>query len=144
METPNSAAIGSAQAGKNVGLEVIKANLANQKENHSRFIVVARKPLQVSTQIPTKTSLIMSTKQQAGSLADALMIFKQHNINLVKLESRPTHGNPWEEVFYVDLEANLIDNQVKHALEELKQHTQYVRVLGCYKSESLQAVSVES
>ena len=127
-----------------IRLEVIKANLANQKENHSRFIVVARKPLQVSTQIPTKTSLIMSTKQQAGSLADALMIFKQHNINLVKLESRPTPGNPWEEVFYVDLEANLIDNQVKHALEELKQHTQYVRVLGCYQSESLQAVSVES
>jgi len=71
-------------------------------------------------------------------------LLKQHNINLVKLESRPTPGNPWEEVFYVDLEANLIDNQVKHALEELKQHTQYVRVLGCYQSESLQAVSVDS
>ncbi|KPH61792.1 chorismate mutase [Pseudoalteromonas porphyrae] len=144
LDTPNSAAIGSAQAGKNVGLEVIKSGLANQRENHSRFIVVARKPLQVSKQIPTKTSLIMATKQQAGSLADALMIFKHHNINLVKLESRPVPGNPWEEVFYVDLEANLVDNQVKQAFEELKKHTQYVRILGCYQSESLQAVSVES
>jgi len=144
LDTPNSAAIGSAQAGKHVGLEVIKSGLANQRENHSRFIVVARKPLQVSKQIPTKTSLIMATKQQAGSLADALMIFKQHNINLVKLESRPVPGNPWEEVFYVDLEANLVDSHVKQALEQLKEHTQYVRVLGCYQSESLQAVSVES
>ena len=144
LDTPNSAAIGSAQAGKNVGLEVIKSGLANQRENHSRFNVVARKPLQVSKQIPTKTSLIMATKQQAGSLADALMIFKHHNINLVKLESRPVPGNPWEEVFYVDLEANLVDSQVKQALEELKKHTQYVRILGCYQSESLQAVSVES
>ena len=144
LNTPNSAAIGSAQAGKNVGLEVIKSNLANQSENHSRFIVVARKPLQVSKQIPTKTSLIMATKQQAGSLADALMVFKQHQINLVKLESRPVPGNPWEEVFYVDLEANLADSQVQHALEELKEHTQYVRVLGCYQSESLQAVSVNT
>lgn len=142
VETVNSAAIGSAQAGKNVGLEVIKSGLANQSENHSRFIVVARKPLQVSKQIPTKTSLIMATKQQAGSLADALMIFKHHQINLVKLESRPVPGNPWEEVFYVDLEANLDDLHVKQALEELKEHTQYTRVLGCYQSESLQAVSV--
>ncbi len=142
VETTNSAAIGSAQAGKNVGLEVVKSGLANQSENHSRFIVVARNPLQVSKQIPTKTSLIMATKQQAGSLADALMIFKQHQINLVKLESRPVPGNPWEEVFYVDLEANLDDLHVKQALEELKEHTQYTRVLGCYQSESLQAVSV--
>ncbi|MAH28763.1 MAG: chorismate mutase [Pseudoalteromonadaceae bacterium] len=142
VETANSAAIGSAQAGKNVGLEVIKSGLANQSENHSRFIVVARKPLQVSKQIPTKTSLIMATKQQAGSLADALMIFKHHQINLVKLESRPVPGNPWEEVFYVDLEANLDDLHVKQALEELKEHTQYTRVLGCYQSESLQAVSM--
>ena len=142
VETTNSAAIGSAQAGKNVGLEVVKSGLANQSENHSRFIVVARNPLQVSKQIPTKTSLIMATKQQAGSLADALMIFKQHQINLVKLESRPVPGNPWEEVFYVDLEANLDDSHVKQALEELKEHTQYTRVLGCYQSESLLAVSV--
>jgi len=142
VETTNSAAIGSAQAGKNVGLEVVKSGLANQSENHSRFIVVARNPLQVSKQIPTKTSLIMATKQQAGSLADALMIFKQHQINLVKLESRPVPGNPWEEVFYVDLEANLDDLHVKQALEELREHTQYTRVLGCYQSESLQAVSV--
>jgi chorismate mutase/prephenate dehydratase len=142
LETPNGAAIGSAQAGKNVGLEVVKAGLANQAENHSRFIVVARKALQVSTQIPTKTSLIMATKQQVGSLADALMVFKAHNINMVKLESRPVPGNPWEEVFYVDLLANTAEKHVQSALEELKDHTQYVRILGCYQSESMQAVEV--
>ena len=142
LETPNGAAIGSAQAGKNVGLEVIKSGLANQTENHSRFIVVARKALQVSTQIPTKTSLIMATKQQVGSLADALMVFKAHNINMVKLESRPVPGNPWEEVFYVDLLANTAEKHVQSALDELKDHTQYVRILGCYQSESMQAVEV--
>jgi chorismate mutase/prephenate dehydratase len=142
LNTPNSAAIGSAQAGKDVGLEVIKTGLANQAENHSRFIVVARKALQVSTQIPTKTSLIMATKQQVGSLADALMVFKQHNINMVKLESRPVPGNPWEEVFYVDLVANTAESHVQKALEELKDHTQYIRILGCYQSESMQAVEV--
>ncbi|CAM4158917.1 chorismate mutase [Pseudoalteromonas byunsanensis] len=142
LNTPNSAAIGSAQAGRDVGLEVIKTGLANQAENHSRFIVVARKALQVSTQIPTKTSLIMATKQQVGSLADALMVFKQHNINMVKLESRPVPGNPWEEVFYVDLVANIASPDVQRAMDELKDHTQYVRILGCYQSESMKAVEV--
>ncbi len=140
LATQGSAAIGSAQAGKNIGLEVLRSGLANQKENHSRFIVVARKAMQVSNQIPTKTSLIMATKQTAGALADALMIFKQHAINLVKLESRPVPGNPWEEVFYIDLEANLAASHVKKALEELKDVTEYVRILGCYPSESMKAV----
>ena len=82
----------------------------------------------------------MATAQIAGALADALMIFKQQQINLVKLESRPVPGNPWEEVFYVDLEANLAQNNVKRALEELKEVTEYVRILGCYPSESMKAV----
>ncbi|AOT09222.1 chorismate mutase [Pseudoalteromonas luteoviolacea] len=139
-ECDQSAAIGSAQSGRAQGLEVIKSELANQAENHSRFIVVARKPLQVSTQIPTKTSLIMATKQHVGSLADALMVFKENSINMTKLESRPVPGNPWEEVFYVDLQANIADPVVQRALEALKEHTQTVRILGCYQSESLKAV----
>jgi chorismate mutase/prephenate dehydratase len=142
LETPNSAAIASSQAGKNIGLEVIKTGLANQTENHSRFIVVARESLQVSKQIPTKISLIMATKQQVGSLADALMVFKCHNINMVKLESRPVPGNPWEEVFYIDLLGNIAEKHVQEAMKQLKEHTQFVRVLGCYQSESLQAVEV--
>ena len=83
----------------------------------------------------------MSTSQQVGALADALMIFKQREINLVKLESRPVPGNPWEEVFYVDLEANIDDPNVNQALEELKPFTEFIRVLGCYQSESLKAVT---
>lgn len=144
LKTKNSAAIASAQAGKNAGLEVVKSAVANQPDNHSRFIVVARKAMQVSKQIPTKTTLIMATAQSAGALADALMIFKQQQINLVKLESRPVPGNPWEEVFYVDLEANLAQNNVKRALESLKEVTEYIRILGCYPSESMKAVKVNT
>ncbi|WP_105213035.1 MULTISPECIES: chorismate mutase [unclassified Pseudoalteromonas] len=142
LNCDNSAAIGSAEAGKHLGLEVLKTGIANQSENHSRFIVVARKAMQVSTQIPTKTTLIMATEQHVGSLADALMVFKEHGINMVKLESRPVPGNPWEEVFYVDLIANLAEPKVQRALEALKDHTQFVRILGCYQSDSLQAVEV--
>ncbi len=140
--TPNSAAIASQQAAHTAGLEVLQDSIANQTENHSRFIVVARQAMKTTEQIPTKTTLIMATKQKAGSLADALMIFKQHEINLVKLESRPVPGNPWEEVFYVDLEANLTEKKTKLALESLAEVTEYIRILGCYQSETLHAVTV--
>ncbi|AIY65037.1 chorismate mutase [Pseudoalteromonas piratica] len=138
----SGAAIASEDAARKAGLAVLEADLANQSHNHSRFIVVARKAVKVSKQIPTKTTLIMATKQSAGALADALMIFKQHNINLVKLESRPVPGNPWEEVFYVDLEANIDMPEVRNALDALKEVTAYIRILGCYQSETLSAVNV--
>ena len=141
LEDNQSAAIASADAARKAGLVVLEQNLANQSQNHSRFIVVARKAIAVSKQIPTKTTLIMATKQSVGALADALMIFKQHEINLIKLESRPVPGNPWEEVFYVDLVANLDDAHVKAALNELTKVTEYIRILGCYQSETLQAVN---
>lgn len=142
LKDANSAAIASQSAAKKAGLVVLEENLANQSNNHSRFIVVARKAVQVSKQIPTKTTLIMATKQSPGALADALMILKQHAINLVKLESRPVPGNPWEEVFYVDLEANIQAPNTRAALEALKDVTEYIRILGCYQSETLQAVNV--
>ncbi len=77
----------------------------------------------------------------AGALADALLIFKEHQINLVKLESRPVPGNPWEEVFYIDLEANIESRNVTAAFEALKEVTEFVRILGCYQSETLKSVS---
>ncbi|MGO1192035.1 chorismate mutase, partial [Vibrio casei] len=91
------AAIGNASSGKLYGLQIIKENISNQTENHTRFIVVARKPVEVSTQIPAKTTLIMSTSQEAGSLVQTLLVLQHYGINMTKLESRPIMGNPWEE-----------------------------------------------
>ncbi|HFF4040204.1 TPA: chorismate mutase, partial [Vibrio cholerae O1] len=67
------AAIGNSASGKLYGLQPIQGNIANQTENHTRFIVVARKPVDVSPQIPAKTTLIMSTSQEAGSLVSTLL-----------------------------------------------------------------------
>lgn len=48
----------------------------------------------------------MSTAQKVGALVDALLVFKKYNINMTKLESRPIYGKPWEEMFYLEIEAN--------------------------------------
>jgi chorismate mutase/prephenate dehydratase len=137
------AAIGNASSGKLYGLQAIQGNIANQTENHTRFIVVARKPVEVSTQIPAKTTLIMSTSQQAGSLVETLLVLQRYGINMTKLESRPIMGNPWEEMFYVDLESHLDSQEMQQALQELTKITKHLKVLGCYPSENVKPTQVK-
>ncbi len=136
------AAIGNASSGKLYGLQNIQGNISNQTENHTRFIVVARKPVEVSAQIPAKTTLIMSTSQQAGSLVSTLLVLQRLGINMTKLESRPIMGNPWEEMFYVDLEAHLDSENMQQALNELTKLTKHLKVLGCYPSENVKPTQV--
>jgi chorismate mutase/prephenate dehydratase len=142
LASPDAAAIGSAAGGELYGLDVVATNMANQKENYSRFIVVARKPIDVAPQIPAKTTLIMSTSQQAGSLVEALLVLRSHHINMTKLESRPVQGNPWEEMFYLDVSANLQSADMQAALMELTRITRHIKVLGCYPSEDVKPTDV--
>ncbi|GAL12962.1 chorismate mutase I / prephenate dehydratase [Vibrio astriarenae] len=143
LNRPDIAAIGNASSGKLYGLQPLQGNIANQTENHTRFIVVARKPVEVSTQIPAKTTLIMSTSQQAGSLVQSLLVLQRYGINMTKLESRPIMGNPWEEMFYVDLEAHLDSKEMQQALVELTKITKHLKVLGCYPTENVKPTQVK-
>ncbi|QJR79836.1 prephenate dehydratase [Alteromonas pelagimontana] len=142
MNRDDVAAIGSEAGGNLYGLMAIKSNLANQKENHSRFFVVARDPVNVPLQVPAKTTLIMSTVQKPGALVEALMVLKDNNINMTKLESRPITGNPWEEMFYLDVEGNVQDGPMETVLARLRKMTRYLKVLGCYPSEEVSPTKV--
>lgn len=137
INQPNVAAMGNQAGGELYGLRVLTHNFADQKENITRFIVLARKPIDVSSQVPAKTTILMKTGQQSGALVDALLVLRKHNIAMTKLESRPIHGNPWEEMFYVDLQGNLSSLAMQTALKELASITLFLKVLGCYPSASL-------
>lgn len=139
---PNIAAIGSETGGALYGLHAIKSNLANQKENHSRFIVVSRKAVSVPLQVPAKTTLVMSTVQKPGALVESLLVLKDNNVNMTKLESRPITGNPWEEMFYLEVDGNIEDGPMQNALEQLAAITRYFKVLGCYPSEEISPTRV--
>ncbi|MDG3087187.1 prephenate dehydratase [Vibrio hannami] len=143
LDSKEVAAIGNASSGKLYGLQPIQSNIANQTENHTRFIVVARKPVEVSTQIPAKTTLIMSTSQEAGSLVQTLLILQKYGINMTKLENRPIIGNPWEEMFYVDLEAHLDSEEMQKSIAELTKITTHLKVLGCYPIENVTPTEVK-
>ncbi|EQA4286805.1 bifunctional chorismate mutase/prephenate dehydratase [Cronobacter dublinensis] len=135
--SPYVAALGSEAGGALYGLQVLERNLANQTQNITRFIVLARKAINVSDQVPAKTTLLMATGQQAGALVEALLVLRNHNLMMTKLESRPINGNPWEEMFYLDIQANLQDAPMQLALKELTEITRSMKVLGCYPSENV-------
>lgn len=137
------AAIASEEAAKLFRLKILKTDIANQSENFTRFLIASRKPNEVDSRIPCKTSIVMATSHTSGSLAEALNVFRKFNVNLTKLESRPIIGNPWEEMFYLDFEGNITSELVQKVLDELGQHTRFMKVLGSYPSQELERTKLE-
>lgn len=136
------AAIASEEAARLNGLVVLERDIASQKDNFTRFLIAARNPRRVDPRIPCKTSLVMATEQRPGALLDALTVFSNHGLNLTKLESRPILGNPWEEMFYVDVQANIADQKTSAALDDLARTTRFLKILGSYPSEDLLPVEL--
>jgi chorismate mutase/prephenate dehydratase len=144
LQDETVAVIGSEEGGQLYRLHALEVSIANQKENHSRFILVARKPVNVAEQIPAKTAIILSIGQKAGTLVDCLIVLKNKGINMCKLESRPIQGRPWEEMFYIDIEANLKSMALQEAITEITELTNFIKVLGCYPIEHINPTSVPS
>lgn len=142
LQAQNIAVIGSEEGGKLYDLMPLQKSIANQDENHTRFILVARKSIDVAEQIPAKTTLILATGQKPGELVDCLIILKEFGINMTKLESRPIQGRPWEEMFYIDLEANLKSSAMQDCLAKLNDNTRFMKVLGCYATEQIKPTKV--
>lgn len=141
LKSPEVAALGNEPGGILYGLQVLQRHLANQSQNITRFVILARKAIKVSEQVPAKTTLLMATGQQAGSLVEALLVLRHHNLIMTKLESRPITGNPWEEMFYLDIQANVENSALQIALKELGEITRFMKVLGCYPSENVVPVN---
>lgn len=136
------AAIASEKAAQRFELEVLAREIANLKENTTRFFIVARDSHIVSPQVICKTSLILSTGQKPGSLAEVLLVFRDAGLTLFKLESRPIAGKPWEQMFYVDFEGNIDDPAVSQALEDVRDICHFMKLLGSYPSEQVKPTRV--
>ena len=144
LQDDSVAVIGSEEGGNLYQLHALEKSIANQAENHSRFILVARKPIDVAEQIPAKTTLIIATGQKPGALVECLLVLKNKGINMCKLESRPIQGRPWEEMFYVDVEANLKHLALQEAISQITEQTNFIKILGCYPIEHISPTNVPS
>ena len=126
-----SAAIASKLSAEIYNLEIIAEKLEDYPNNQTRFIIVA-KPNKETYQKNSKTSIIFTTLHQPGSLFHILKIFNDYGINLTKLESRPHKTEPWRYYFYLDFEGHRRDKLVSEALDELREQTNFLKILGSY------------
>ncbi|MBV1910001.1 MAG: prephenate dehydratase [Kangiellaceae bacterium] len=138
----NIAAISNEQAAELFGLTVLKKDLANQRKNLTRFLVLSRSSISVSSAVQSKTSIALCTGQEPGSLAEVLTLFKEANIPLSKLESRPIPERPWEQMFYIDLEGNIENSDVAETLKSLAKMCRFLRNFGTYPTEDIRATQV--
>ncbi len=125
-------AIASEEAATRYGLQVIKRNVAQQRDNYTRFVAIAREPRPSDQRLPHKTSLLLTTKHEKGALAQCLDALARHDVSLTKLESRPNAEQPWQYLFYLDHEGGTHEPQVEAALTEVKEFAEDLRVLGSY------------
>ena len=129
-EGPGAAAISTELAAELYDLNIIAERIEDRAINRTRFWIIGQ-----CENPPTgrdKTSLLFSTRHEAGALYRALETYARHNINLTMIQSRPSPNRPWEYVFFVDFQGHVSEPHVEQALRELERCSQFVRVLGAY------------
>ncbi len=135
LETPGSAAIASAMASDMYAIGVLAENIQDIQGNTTRFLVIA--PKYGSPTGDDKTSIVFGVKHKVGALYDALSVFKVDQINMTKIESRPSRNKAWEYYFFVDIDGHAEDPKVARALDELQEHCSLMTILGSYPKAEL-------
>ena len=133
-----AAAVLSPRAAGLFGLEVLVDEVGDLAGNRTRFAVLARPGAAPATLARAgvaagrRTTLVLSVRNEPGTLLAVLRVFAEHGLNMSKLESRPSRERAWEYVFWVDLDADADDAETQAALDALRSVTTMVRVLGSY------------
>lgn len=134
----DAAAIASSVAAEIYGATILKRSIEDDRKNFTRFFLLRRPeqvpplPKEAPGKRKWKTSLVFTTHNVPGSLFRALSAFALRDVNLIKIESRPLRGKPWEYLFYVDLIGRIDEQRLKNALGHLGELADFLRVLGCY------------
>jgi prephenate dehydratase len=131
----DAAAIGSAVAASIYGGHILRRSIEDDRRNFTRFFLLNRskqihRPRQEAKH--WKTSLVFTTRNTPGALFRALSAFALRDLNLMKIESRPWHGRPFEYLFYLDFLGREDEPRVQNALHHLAELADFLRVLGSY------------
>lgn len=127
----HSAAIAGETAAELYGLKKLHECIEDNPKNTTRFLIIGTES--VTRSGDDKTSMIVSMrKNQSGALYSILESFKSRNINLTRIESRPSQTDAWSYVFFIDFEGHAEDEPVKAALAELETRVRDLKLLGSY------------
>ena len=123
------AAIGGKRTAEIYGGKILREHIEDHAENYTRFVLLSPN---AGDDSGSKISLIVRLKHQPGALHNALRPFVRRGIDLMKIESRPIKGAPWQFNFYFDLKMPSSESELRGALEEIQAQAEEVRYLGRY------------
>lgn len=125
-----SAAIATWLAAERNEVPILCDHIEDNTSNRTRFLVLGYNQPEPTGR--DKTSLMFSLHNKPGQLAHALNAFEKYDVNLTMIESRPTKTAAWQYLFYIDVQGHTRDALVTKAINLLKEHSLFVRVLGSY------------
>ncbi|WP_297635464.1 prephenate dehydratase [uncultured Clostridium sp.] len=132
LKDDKKGAIGSKRAAEIYGLKLLKEKINDCDENYTRFVIISKEL--VKEEGANKISVVFSLEDAPGTLSRLLKNFSENNLNMIRIESRPTKHDKWKYFLYVDFEGNLENTEVQNALEQIKTSSEYFNVLGFYKN----------
>lgn len=132
LKDKSKAAIASERAAKLYDLRIIKKDVNDLKNNYTRFIIIGR-DLECD-ETCDKVSILFSVEDTSGGLYNLIRDIKEFSLNMSKIESRPNRNNPWNYIFFVDFDGNLLDENIKQAVNVIARNSKYFKLLGCYRN----------
>ncbi|MCL1911499.1 MAG: prephenate dehydratase [Leptospirales bacterium] len=137
---PDSAAIASDEAAGIYGLNIVAGNIEDMKNNYTRFFVLAKSAAPPGGN--DKTSIVCTVKDRPAALFNLLKPFADCGVNMKKIESRPNRRKIWEYNFFIDFLGHRDDENVRVALERMREETVFFKILGSYPFERRKNVTV--
>lgn len=125
------AAIGSEKTAEIYNLNILKENINDEADNRTRFALIG--DFESPQTQNDNTTIAFSTENKPGALLDVLQVFQKHGINLSSIDSRPSKLEFGEYKFFVIFDGHFSDEKNAAAIEEIKKHTDYYRLIGSYE-----------
>ena len=126
----NSAAIAGDMSCELYELEKLWDKIEDQPDNSTRFLIIGREDVPPSGD--DKTSIVVSVHNKPGALHDLLEPFRRHNIDMTRLESRPSRNSMWSYIFFIDFAGHVDDPAAAAVLAELTSNVAEIKVLASY------------
>lgn len=129
-ERPEVAALGSEHASQLYNLDILASNVEDEPDNTTRFLVIGRQSVPPSGN--DKTSLMVAIRNKAGALFDILTPLANYELDMTRIESRPSRRGMWDYVFFIDVVGHMDDLPMKRALRALEKEAALLKPLGSY------------